>query len=344
MKLGDVCSRIMSEAADLTFTNRSGLTGQVQVIEKEGLHRIVVIRVGRFRLMLNSDGIGTKVEIAERTGRHETIAFDLLAMLCDDAIRFGAEPMAVSEILDVNHLHPATVRSLSRGLTEAAAAAGVAVLSGEIAELGARIQGLAPMSYHWAGTALSLLHQPITGEAIQPGDAIVGLREKGFRSNGISLMRHVLSSHYGDQWHQCTVEGQNLGETALVPSTIYTRAVLKVFPWAHGIVHVTGGGIPGKLDRLLQPFKLGAEIADPFPPCWLMTHCQKIGQISDQEAYRTWNMGQGMLIITPQPQKIQAAASRMEIESQVVGHICEKPGIRITSAGYFQPGQVLSFP
>ncbi|HOL67396.1 MAG TPA: AIR synthase related protein, partial [bacterium] len=145
LKLGDVCSRIMSEAADLTFTNRSGLTGQVQVIEKEGLHRIVVIRVGRFRLMLNSDGIGTKVEIAERTGRHETIAFDLLAMLCDDAIRFGAEPMAVSEILDVNHLHPATVRSLSRGLTEAAAAAGVAVLSGEIAELGARIQGLAPM-------------------------------------------------------------------------------------------------------------------------------------------------------------------------------------------------------
>ncbi|MCM8757121.1 MAG: AIR synthase-related protein [Candidatus Omnitrophica bacterium] len=343
LKAGDICSKIMVEAADRTLANRAGLPGQIQVIEREGLHRIVVIRVGRFRLMLNSDGIGTKVEIAERTGQHETIAYDLVAMLCDDAVRFGAEPLAISNILDVNHLDPSTIRSLSRGLTKAAGTAGVAVVSGEVAELGNRIQGSSAMSYHWAGTALSLLHEQITGEAIRPGDTIIGLREKGFRSNGLSLLRKVLTDHYGEHWHQHSVEGKNLGEAALVPSTIYTRAVLKCFPWSHGLVHITGGGIPGKLRRLLRPLKLGAEIDNPWPPCWLMLHCQKIANIPDREAYQAWNMGQGMLVITANPEKIRSVLSHFEVESQAVGKISEKPGLRITSAGYFQPGQVIPF-
>jgi len=343
LKIGEICSRIMAEAAEQTFANRSGLFGQIQTIEKEGLHRIVIIRVGRHRLMLNSDGIGTKVEIAEKLGQHQSLGFDLLAMLCDDAVRFGAEPLAISNILDASHLELATVRELAKGLTKAASQAGVAIVSGEIAELGMRIQGGATMSYHWAGTALSILHQEITGELMKPGESIVGLQEKGFRANGLSLLRKVLGQHYGDNWPQQVVEEKKLGEIALYPSTIYTRAVLKVLPWVHGIVHITGGGIPGKLNRLLRPYKLGAEITEPFPPCWLMLHCQKIADIPDREAYQTWNMGQGMLLVTPYPEKIQATSAKFEIESKIVGYISSKPGIRITSAGYHQPGHTLNF-
>lgn len=139
--MGDVCSRIMSAAADKTFANRKGMSAAVKVLEQKGLHRIIALSLGGLRLMLNSDGIGTKVEFAERTGRHDTMAYDLFAMLCDDAVRFGAEPVALSNVLDVNALDPEIIRGLAKGMVKAAKDAGVAVVSGEIAELGTRVGG-----------------------------------------------------------------------------------------------------------------------------------------------------------------------------------------------------------
>lgn len=341
--MGDVCSQIMSSAADRTFANRKGKSGAVKVLEKKGLHRIITVSLGGMKLLLNSDGIGTKVEFAERTGRHDTMAYDLFAMLCDDAVRFGAEPVALSNILDVNTLKEETVSKLAEGMVKAAKDAGVAVVSGEIAELGSRVCGYGRHGYNWGGTVLSIMRKELGGREIRKGNAIVALEEKGFRSNGISLARRILEKEYGPGWHRRKTGGKTLGEQALTPSRIYTRAAVEMFDFVSSVIHVTGGGIPGKLGRLLAMKNCGAEITDPFAPCGIMLSCQKLGGVEDAEAYRTWNMGQGMLLVTDSPGRIIRTAAKYKIRAKEIGEITGKKGIRITGRGYFSPGKTLSF-
>jgi phosphoribosylformylglycinamidine cyclo-ligase len=343
IELGDVCSKIMSAAADRTFSNRRGKSGVVKVLEKKGLHRIITISLKGLRLLLNSDGIGTKVEFAERTGKHDTMAYDLFAMLCDDAVRYGAEPVAISNILDVNILNRKTVEELAEGMVKASKDAGVTVVSGEIAELGKRVKGYGTNSYNWGGTVLSIFRKDLTGNSIKKGSAIVALEEKGFRSNGISLVRKIMEKTYGPEWHREKIGRKTLGEQALAPSRIYTRAVIEMFNYISSVIHITGGGIPGKMGRLLEKRKIGADISSPFYPCELMLLCQKLGGVEDEEAYRTWNMGQGMLLVTDRPEKVVAIASKYKIRAKVAGEITGRPGIRITSKGYFKPDRTIRY-
>ena len=143
-----------------------------------------------------------------------------------------------------------------------------------------------------------------------------------------------------------------LGELALQPSRIFARAIVEMLggihgePQAplHGVVHVTGGGVPGKLGRLLRRANLGADITAPLPPGPLPTYLQAHGPVSDREAYRVWNMGHGMLVCTPQPDAVLAVAERHGITAQVVGRITAERGVRLRSRGYFNLGEVLSDP
>src|SRR4030042_5331410 len=147
----------MVSSDDKSFPNRKGTAAVIKILEKKGLHRIITISMSSLKLMLNSDGVGTKVEFAERTGKHDTMAYDLFAMLCDDAVRFGAEPVALSNVLDVNALDKNTIQGLAKGMVKAAKDAGVAIVSGEIAELGTRIGGYGKDNYNWGGTVLSII-------------------------------------------------------------------------------------------------------------------------------------------------------------------------------------------
>ncbi|MCX8082497.1 MAG: AIR synthase-related protein [bacterium] len=344
ISLGDTCSKIMSSASNSTFKNRKGKKGEVKILESEGLHRVITISLGTMKLMLNSDGIGTKVEIAERTGIHRTMAYDLFAMLCDDAVRYGAEPVAISNILDVNKLSVEVVKELSEGMVKAAKDAGVAVVSGEIAELGIRISGYGKYNYNWAGTVLSIIRREIKPDMIKKGQCIVALKEDGFRSNGISLVRKILSEKYGGNWHKKKIKGKRLGEMVLTPSRIYTPAGLDMLSFVEGIVHITGGGIPGKLGRVLSASGTGADIIDLYEPPDIMFLCQKCGGVDDREAYTVWNMGQGMLLITSQPEKVIKTAEKYKIKAKVSGEITGKKGIRLVSKGYYKQGRVLLFP
>ncbi|HOL22425.1 MAG TPA: AIR synthase-related protein [bacterium] len=343
ISLGDICSKIMSSASDRTFAFRKGRCGEIKVIESKGLYRVITISFGTFRIMLNSDGIGTKVEIAERTGIHRTMAYDLFAMLCDDAVRYGAEPVAISNILDVNKLSLKVIKELSEGMVKAAKEAGVTVVSGEIAELGNRISGYGRYNYNWAGTVLSVLRKEMRPERIKKGQVVIALEEKGFRSNGISLVRKVLGEACGDNWHRKKINGRILGEMVLTPSRIYTPAVLDMLDFAEGITHITGGGIPEKLGRLLSVIGVGADITDLFTPPEVMLICQKLGRVNDKEAYKVWNMGQGMLIITDSPEKVVSIAKRYKIKAKIAGEITEKKGIRLVSKGYYRKGNVLFY-
>jgi phosphoribosylformylglycinamidine cyclo-ligase len=292
---------------------------------------------------LNFDGVGTKIEIAERVGIHNSIAFDLFAMVCDDAAIRGAEPLWFGSILDCNKVSVSIVRELALGMVSAAREARVAVVNGEIAELGNRVAGYGIHSYNWGAGVVWAARKDriITGKKIRRGHAIVGVAEHGFRSNGLSLVRRVFSLAYGPDWHRRRLGRDSLGRAVLKPSRIYTSLMVAITggvqgtPTAavSGMCHVTGGGIPGKLSRLLSVNGLGAIIRDPFVPSDVMLECQRAGEIADEEAYRAWNMGQGLLIVTNEPDQVVATAGRFGHDCRVIGEVTREPVIRILSKG-----------
>jgi phosphoribosylformylglycinamidine cyclo-ligase len=180
-----------------------------------------------------------------------------------------------------------------------------------------------------------------TGHEVKNGDFLVGLREEGFRSNGLSLVRKIVEEAHGSNWHEASVGGFNLGLGVLTPSRIYSAAVVAMTGGyagepqveIHGIAHVTGGGIPTKLGRMLKPSGLGAVVSTPFTPSDLVLSVQKDGKVDDDTAYKTWNMGQGMIIATPNPRKVIQMATAYYIDSKIVGEVIRDKKIRISSRG-----------
>jgi phosphoribosylformylglycinamidine cyclo-ligase len=348
-------ANLLYQAARQTWAHRRGLLGEVitPFDDFSGIRAIDVANLPDGTVMnIGFDGVGTKAMLAERLHKFDTVAFDLLAMVCDDAVVRGAEPVIMGSILDINTLGQGAQRlplieQLASGYVAAARDANVAIVNGEIAQLGEHVGTSEDFSFSWGSGLVWFAHEQrmFTGQEVKPSDTIVGLQEPGMRSNGYSLLRQILQATYGEDWLSVPFEGTTLGLAALHPSRIYARAVVEMFGgWSletkpaavlHGVAHITGSGLPGKLGRTLKPSGWGAVIDHPFDPCALMLHCQKLGQVTDHEAYRAWNMGQGMAVITPEPDKVMAVAKRHDIIAQVIGRVTEEPGIRIASRGYF---------
>ena len=354
-------SRIMYEASKKTFENRSGKIGEIVTPFDDfaGLKMVDVSKLpeGSF-LSMGFDGAGTKVEIAERVGKYDTIAFDLFAMVCDDALIRGGESILVGSNLDIKTLGTdekflPIIRELGDGYVAAAKEANVAVINGEIAQMGSLMAGYGDFPFHWGAACVWVAKKEkiLTGNEIQVGDAIVMLREEGFRANGWSLVRKILKEAHGDEWHKVERGNSTLGLLALTPSRIYSRFVVGLHGGfdtegtceIHGVAHITGGGVPEKMTRVLRPSKLGARLTDIFEPPEIMSYVQKTGSITDHDAYRAWNMGQGMALVTPEPDKVLAEAKRYGMEAKVVGEIIAEPRVIITSKGTEKPGQELSF-
>lgn len=335
IKLGDDASKILYEAAKQTWANRKGIGkifspnktfSGVRVIDVSNLPKGTVLSMG-------FDGIGTKVEIAQRLNKHDTMAFDLLAMTCDDAVMAGGEPILLGSVLDVNTLtgNIEAVKQLAQGYVAAAKEAGVAIINGELAELGSHVGGHGKFNYAWSSTVMWLgkKNRLFDGSKIKPGQAIVALKEDGFRSNGLSLVRKILANN----------KDNKVWEQVLTPSRIYSKAVVEMFggynkePKAKltGVAHITGGGIPGKLGRVLKASGYGAILNNPFRPPAIMEFCIKKGKINVGEAYCTWNMGQGMVIITSTPEKVIQIAKKHGIQAQIAGEIIKKPGVTINT-------------
>ncbi|HUC38741.1 MAG TPA: AIR synthase-related protein [Candidatus Acidoferrum sp.] len=349
-------SNILYEAAKQTWVNRAGRIGEVsEVFPDFSSFRAIPLRNLPSDAVMSAEfeGTGSKPEIAERVGYHGTVAHDLFAMACDDAVRRGGEPAVIGSVLDVNGFqssrgsHLGMIMQLAEGTISAAREARVAVINGEVADLGPRVRGVGPFNYNWSAGVIwfARTSRMLRGNEIKNGDKIVALREEGFRSNGLTLLRKTMQNAYGSNWTEQELDGRTIGEQALHPSRIYTKAVVDMVggvagePMAevHGISHVTGGGLPEKLRRALMPSGLGARITDPMVPCGLMIHCQEIGNISDREAYMTWNMGQGMCIFTPNPADVERVAGRHNIRSKVIGEVTTEPTIVIQSRGAFSP-------
>ncbi len=353
--LGDDASKVLYNAAKETWENRKGRFGEVVELFSDfsGLRAVHVGGLPQGTYMnLGFDGVGTKMELGERIDKHDTVAYDLFAMVCDDAVVRGAEPVLAGSILDVNSLgrdgesYIKFVKQLAIGYIGAAKAANVVVVNGEVAELGARVQGYGKFNYNWGAGIVWFAKKDrmFTGKEIQPKDSIVALKEEGFRSNGLSLVRKIMKKNYGDNWHEKDYNGKNLAELALTPSKIYSKAIVDMFGGfegipkveIHGVAHITGGGIPGKLGRVLKPSGLSAVINDPFEPSEFVRYVQELGGVLDREAYKTWNMGQGMLVITPEPKRVIDVSSSYGIfakEAGVIENSKDNPIILIKNRG-----------
>ncbi len=338
--LGNQCSATAYNWAKRTFQNRDGKAGELSRDLEGGFSNLMIF--GEQRLGIGSDGIGTKVELAERTKIYHTLGFDLLAMVVDDLIASGFVPTSVSNILDVDVLDHDTVDQLMRGLHDAANFCQVAVTGGEIAELGSRIGGWGDegMHFNWCSTAIGVLHpsleKPISGRTVKVGDKILAIKSRGFRSNGFSAIRRSMQAKFGDNWHEQSDEqtGKSWGETLLSPSLICAPAIVKcldagVVP--KGIAHITGGGLADNLRRVLKHSGLGALMNDLFAPHHSMTQLQEWGELSNEQAYLYWNMGHAMIAIldNDQIEKAQSVLSDTDYETKVIGHIIAEKSIHL---------------
>jgi phosphoribosylformylglycinamidine cyclo-ligase len=354
-------SRIMYEASKETYANRKGLIGEI-VAPFDDFAALKMVAVdnlpkGSF-LSVGFDGAGTKVDIAHRVGKHDTIAFDLFAMVCDDALIRGGEPVLVGSVLDIKTLGMdgrflPIIRALAAGYVAAAKEANVAVINGEIAQMGTLMGGEGEFPYHWNAACVWFARKEklLTGAEMSAGDAIVLLKENGFRANGLSLARKVFTQTHGEGWHDVAHGGSTLGLLALEPSVIYSRFVSGLYGAfdgegvcdVRGVAHITGGGLPEKVARVLRRSGLGARFNDVFDPPEIVRYAQKAGSISDRDAYRAWNMGQGLALISREPEKIIAAAKEYGIEARIGGEVISGREVIITSKGVEAPGKDLSF-
>jgi phosphoribosylformylglycinamidine cyclo-ligase len=332
IELGNKSSKIAYDYAIDTFPNRNGKRGAVASKSNGGFSNLLIF--GNERIGIGSDGIGTKAEIAERTGIYNTLGFDLVAMVADDLAAMGFEPTNLSNVIDVDFLDAQIIDSLMKGLRDACNFAGITITGGEIAELGNRIGGYGKkMHFNWSSTAIGSLPENlkdgIDGSLIKSGQLIFSLKSRGFRSNGFSSARRILTEAFGNEWHNEKFEKHTTwGEKLLTPSLIYSPLINELIASniiLTGIAHITGGGIFDNFRRVLKLNNLGAILNNLFMPLPEMIKIQELGNVSDDDAYLWWNMGNGMLITADshQADKILEKAKKMNYECQIAGKIID---------------------
>lgn len=245
-------------------------------------------------LMMSTDGVGTKLDIARRANRFETVGFDLVAMCVDDLAAVGAEPISFVDYIAVGALDVQREAILVDSIARACSAAGCALVGGETAEHPGVVD-----AHHvdLAGAALGVVEegQELRPDLVREGDVLVGVGSPNLRSNGFSLVRRILdgvdlSEKFGDG---------TLEDAVLAPSVIYAPAAVTAarLTGVHGLVHVTGGGLPGNTPRVL-PAGLGAVIETKTwrPPAIFLELISR-GALSSEDAFGTFNMGIGYLAV-----------------------------------------------
>lgn len=346
--LGNRCSEIAYNRAKKTFNNRPAGSGS-PLLSVDGAFSNIMDFNG-VRIGMASDGIGTKIELAERTGIYDTLGFDLVAMTADDMAANGLETANFTNILDVDLLDSEIIDQLMKGLQEAADFARIVVTGGEIAELGSRIGGYGPnMHFNWCAAGIGILpagQEIIDGSSIKAGDIILALKSRGFRSNGFSLLRRIMELNFGSQWHDRSYSmDTSWGEMLLTPSLIYsplTADLRNAGIELKGIAHITGGGLGDNLQRVLKVTGLGAVLDDVFAPLPVMKKIQELGKVDEEQAYRLWNMGNGMLLVTSaeEKEKIFEICEQNKYEVRVCGAVREEAGIELHTKG-FQPKRIV---
>lgn len=287
-------------------------------------------------LVSGTDGVGTKLKLAFATGRHDTVGQDLVAMCVNDVVTTGAVPLFFLDYFGTGKLDPETASEVVGGIARACEEAGCALVGGETAEL----PGLyADGEYDLAGFAVGVVDRRhlIDGQKVRPGDQILGLLSSGIHSNGLSLARKALLDRGG---HELSASlgglGRTLGEELLVPTRLYPAAVLaarEAVP-VRAIAHITGGGLPGNVPRVLPNGVEAVLERSAWPRPRIFELIQEAGNVAEEEMQRTFNLGLGLvMVLAPEDTSAaEAALARAGYETRRVGEIVAGPAGREAEA------------
>ena len=279
-------------------------------------------------LVSGTDGVGTKLKIAFALDKHDSVGIDLVAMCVNDIVTCGAKPLFFLDYISIGKLSEKVVVELIKGITDGCKIANCALLGGETAEM----PGFYPKGeYDLAGFAVGIVEKSkiIDGREIKEGDSVIGIASNGLHSNGFSLVRKVLLEDKKYELEEkLTFLKRTLGEELLQPTKIYVKAVLRLIKKYKilGIAHITGGGIVENIPRIL-PERVSIQINQkswPKPPIFSLI--QKEGKISDEEMYRTFNVGIGMVLIV-RPDKVKEIIKelkQMNFPSYLIGRIVKR--------------------
>lgn len=255
-------------------------------------------------LVACTDGVGTKILIAQKMGRFDTVGIDLVAMSVNDMLVLGAEPLFFLDYLAVHKLDPATIAAMVESVARGCRLAGCALLGGETAEM-PDLYG--SDEYDMAGFGVGVVERKriIDGKSVQKGDVILGLASSGLHSNGFSLVRHICfkKEKLDVRRPMAELSGALLGDVLLEPTRIYVPSIIKLLASykvkkvVHGMAHITGGGLVGNIPRVL-PEGCNAVIKKKsweIPP--VFRFLQKRGPVEEKEMFQVFNMGIGFVMI-----------------------------------------------
>jgi phosphoribosylformylglycinamidine cyclo-ligase len=266
-------------------------------------HYANVVRLDdRTGIALSTDGVGTKLVLAEQLGRWDTVGIDCVAMNVNDVVCVGAEPLAMVDYLAVDQADSEIAGAIGVGLARGAELAGIEIVGGELAQLGELINGLDLAGACFGTVQLDSL---VTGATIEPGDPVIGLPSSGLHSNGYTLARSVLDEIGLDDGRL----GRPLGEVLLEPTEIYVKPIVELLRSdvdVRGLAHITSGG----LNNLLRlEADVAYEIDDPLQVPPIFELIRKLGQVSDEEMHEVFNMGCGFCVVVAAHDEDSAVAA-----------------------------------
>jgi phosphoribosylformylglycinamidine cyclo-ligase len=283
-------------------------------------------------LALSTDGVGSKLIVAETTGRLDTVGVDCVAMNVNDIVCVGAEPIAMLDYIAVEQADPVALEQIAIGLRRGAELAGIEIPGGELAILPDLIRGHPSprgVELSGAGVGTVALDRIVTGERCAPGDALIGLPSSGLHSNGFTLARAVLGEYEGLEERPEILGGVSVADALLEPTVIYVKAVLALLRSSvavHGLAHITGDGLLN-LRRLNAD--VGFEIDAPLDvPRICALICER-GAIEPKQAYQHFNMGCGFAVVVAAGDAGQAAELLCEFHpgTRAIGHLTGKAGV-----------------
>jgi phosphoribosylformylglycinamidine cyclo-ligase len=300
-------------------------------------HYSGLIDLDYFSLAITTDGVGTKILVANELQKWDTIGIDCVAMNVNDLIAIGATPLALVDYIAIGKTDEEYIflntdkgvvkepfdklaREIGKGLNEGAKISNISIVGGESAIIPDIVKGI-----DLAGTAVGVVDKDsiINGQKIRPGDSIIAIGSTGVHSNGFTLVRKIINDSDYTYYDLLPDGDKTIGEELLIPTKIYSEVIdiIKEVR-VNGLLHITGSG----LLNLKRITKYGFDIYDPLEPQPIFKFLESVGCVDKEEMYRTFNMGMGFMMIVP-PGEEKKILDR--IDCKIIGKVTERPGIRV---------------
>ena len=298
-----------------------------------GLFDLSKYNVNNPVLVSGTDGVGTKLLLAQKANIHNTVGIDLVAMCVNDVLCIGAKPLFFLDYIAVGKNNPEQIESIVEGISEGCVQAGCALVGGETAEMPDMYKG---NHYDLAGYTTGVVdkEQMLDVNKVQVGDKLIGIESSGIHSNGFSLVRKIFFKDYNFGFDAKFVElDKPLIEELLTPTKIYVDGVLEVLNTCtvHSISHITGGGFIENIPRALQKNQGVTIKENTLPSKAIFTLLERLGKIDHMEMYNIFNMGIGMVLVLPESDALQAieVLNKHKYNPRIIGEVTNEPGVKI---------------